>query len=128
VNGWRLLLTIKNWVLPIILGLMIGLIPVSAEETKLFDYELILVTDDVWGIDEQRVDGFKVKINGMDMYKFYGCDVWTERSTCDIIIMLQNEKIISQNDRMIEQFDIMIAQNKKMLDMATVEEFNDWLS
>lgn len=125
MSSWRLHLDHKGYIITVVVvAFMVGFVPIGAEEIKTYDYELILDLDDNWG--NPVVDGFDIKLNGMDMYRNYGCKVYQDKNGCELINILQNEKIIDQNDKIIERLDTMIAQNKKMLDAATVEDFDDW--
>jgi len=101
---------IKGLILPIILGLMIAIIPIDAEKNNLHEYEINLITrHGEWEPEDapDRVRGFELIVDGLPVWKNYKC-LYYDDDVCQLIFILQNEKMIAQNEKMIEQNEDII--------------------
>lgn len=104
-NGWRLHLNRIILGLVIVMGLITIMInPISANihETKSYDIEY------VFNDSGDKIKGVKLYINdvqlrGANNWSIISCYSGSDYgSSCQIIMMEQNEKLIKQNDKIIE--------------------------
>lgn len=97
--------------------LFAGISPIWAnEDLDLTNYEIIPFIDENWGINE--VEKINVIVDGIPLKdKCYTYSKYS--SSCVIVTMFQNEKIIKQNDIIIQQNQQIIDNLQILIDLQT---------
>lgn len=110
--------------LTVLLILSIGITPIWAgEDLDLTNYEIGIHVDDKWGNTD--ISYITLKIDGMslDDNKCYTHSKYS--TTCDIIMIVQNEKMIEQSETLIDQNKQIISNLQKLIDLQTQDTYED---